>query len=55
MISVEEADRIILENVPSPQFERIDAANATGRVLQEPVKAERDAPPFDRVMIVEKM
>lgn len=51
MISVEEADRLVVENVPSPQSERIDTANATGRVLQESVKAERDAPPFDRVMM----
>ncbi len=51
MISVEEADRIIVENVPSPLAERIDTGIANGRVLQESVRAERDAPPFDRVMM----
>ena len=36
---------------PALSTETIAAANATGRVLRQIVRAERNQPPFDRVMM----
>ncbi len=49
MTEVTEAESLILERMPAaaPVRERLEAA--FGRVLAEPVRAERDQPPFDRV------
>jgi len=48
MLEVEEALRILLEAVrPLPAVE-VELADARGRVLAEPVKADRDLPPTDR-------
>lgn len=49
MISVQAAFEIILNHPWIPSSEKIDLSNAIGRVLAEPVKADRDLPPFDRV------
>ncbi len=51
MISVEETIRLVLESVPAPLPESVSLADATGRILQEDIHAERDMPPFDRVMM----
>jgi molybdopterin molybdotransferase len=49
MVSVEDATQIVLENTLSPGSETVAIENATGRVLFEPIIADRDLPPFDRV------
>ncbi len=49
MISVEEATKIILENLPKVAVEEIHLLQAFGRILAEEVVASRDYPPFDRV------
>lgn len=41
----------IAESVPPLDVEEVALADAAGRVLREPVCAERDQPPFDRVMM----
>lgn len=48
MISVEEASRIVLDNLPAPQTEEIPFSSALGRVLARDLEATRDMPPFDR-------
>lgn len=49
MITVEEANQIILENILDFGIEEIDLNNGIGRVLREPIIADRDFPPYDRV------
>ncbi len=49
MISVAEATAIIQQHLFRPEKGRIDLENAEGRILSEPIKADRDLPPFDRV------
>jgi len=49
MISVQEADRIILGTSLPPQIETIPYQQAVGRVLAEDIVADRDFPPFNRV------
>jgi molybdopterin molybdotransferase len=49
MITVEEAEKIILEQVTDYGAEIIPFEQALGRVLAENIKADRDLPPFDRV------
>ena len=49
MITVEEAEKIILEQIPDYGAEIIPFDLAAGRVLAEDIKADRDLPPFDRV------
>ncbi|MEO1653618.1 MAG: molybdopterin molybdenumtransferase MoeA, partial [Bacteroidota bacterium] len=51
MISVVEADKIISENLISLDTERIPSLEANGRILKEAISADRDFPPFDRVMM----
>lgn len=48
MLSVEETLRRILEHTPRLPSEIAGLAAARGRVLREPVFADRDLPPFDR-------
>ncbi|MBT8144814.1 MAG: molybdopterin molybdotransferase MoeA [Gammaproteobacteria bacterium] len=51
MISVSEAwQRIATVMVPRPPVE-VAVADANGRILAQSVRAERDQPPFDRVMM----
>lgn len=49
MISVAEAFRIIQTCTLNLQFEEVTVLRAIGRVLAEPVVADRDFPPFSRV------
>jgi molybdopterin molybdotransferase len=49
MITVEEAERIILENTISLPTEEVAITDAIGRILAEELRADRDFPPFDRV------
>jgi molybdopterin molybdotransferase len=49
MVTVEEATAIVLENCYSPKAVSVPLTDATGRTLAEPIKADRDFPPFDRV------
>ena len=51
MISVDEALRKILTNLPPPAFEEIDFRDAFGRVLAEPVTATCDIPPFSKSVV----
>jgi molybdopterin molybdotransferase len=49
MITVQDATRIIQENLYKSHPVSVPLVEAVGRVLSEPVKADRDLPPFDRV------
>jgi molybdopterin molybdotransferase len=49
MISVEEATRLVQATAPTLPAEPVLLTEATGRVLREPLRADRDFPPFDRV------
>ena len=49
MITVEEAERIILENTITVTTEKVAIDAALGRVLAEDFCADRDFPPFNRV------
>ncbi len=49
MLSVDEAHQRILQTVPRLPAERVPIERAAGEILREPVSAERDQPPFDRV------
>jgi len=48
MISVSEASAIIQQHLYSPKKETVALTDATGRILAETVKADRDFPPFNR-------
>jgi molybdopterin molybdotransferase len=49
MISVSEATSRVLENLYKPTVQTRPLTEALGCILAEPVRADRDAPPFDRV------
>lgn len=49
MISVEEAEKIILEQAKGYGSESVSFEHCLNRVLAEDFKADRDFPPFDRV------
>jgi molybdopterin molybdotransferase len=49
MISVEEAESIILGNPFKPRISKIEIEHAGGQVLAESIEADRDFPPFNRV------
>src|SRR5690606_21470439 len=49
MITVQEALDLILDRSLPMETEETDLLDAMGRVLAEPVKADRDAPPYHRV------
>jgi len=49
LISVAEADRLLASLLPEPEPELVPLAEAAGRLLAEPLKADRDGPPYDRV------
>jgi molybdopterin molybdotransferase len=51
MISVSEAEQHILSRLYSPSKERVALEQSAGRVLAQDVRADRDFPPFDRVMM----
>ena len=47
LISVEEAQRLVLERVEPLPAEEVSLSDALGRVLAEPATAAVDLPPFD--------
>ncbi len=49
MVSVEEAESIILANLFKPKISTLAIEHAEGYVLAEPIYADRDFPPFNRV------
>ena len=49
MVSVEEAKRVILSHRVEMDTEEIELSKAIGRVLRQPIFADRDFPPFDRI------
>lgn len=51
MISVAEAERLVLAAVGRLPTERCKLTAATGRVLRAPIQADRDGPPFDRATL----
>jgi len=51
LISVAEAEALIAAHMPSFGTESVALDAAAGRVLRQPVHAERDHPAFDRVMM----
>lgn len=51
LISVTEAEALIARHMPSFGSERVALDAAVGRILRGPIHAERDQPPFDRVMM----
>lgn len=51
MLTTAEAGRKIAASMRRLDAESVPLADAAGRVLRETVKAERDQPPFDRVMM----
>ncbi len=51
MISFREAFDLLLAAVPTAETERVRLESACGRVLRQEIHADRDFPPFDRVMM----
>lgn len=51
MLTVAEARHSVLEAMPTLDVESTPTGTSTGRVLRQNVIAERDQPPFDRVMM----
>lgn len=51
MLSVAEAEKIVLAHVPALPAEDCPLAQAHGRVLRAGLRADRDWPPFDRVTL----
>jgi len=51
MIAVEEAEKIVLDHLHQMQDEEVPVDEAVGRVLSEDIVADRDFPPFNRVMM----
>lgn len=51
MISVQDAESIIMSNLLEEKTEAVSIENSVGRVLKESITADRDFPPFDRVMM----
>ncbi|HEY6974726.1 MAG TPA: hypothetical protein VH396_00470, partial [Chitinophagaceae bacterium] len=49
MVTVEEAEKIILAQTKNYGAESVYFENALGRVLAEDIIADRDLPPFNRV------
>jgi molybdopterin molybdotransferase len=49
MLSVPEAEKEVLDAVPLLPTEDCPLVKAHGRVLRQPITADRDLPPFDRV------
>ena len=51
MIPADEALALVLSKVITPITENIDIDEAVGRILKEDIVADRDFPPFNRVMM----
>lgn len=48
MLTVEEAEKILLNNLPQWKTKTVDVSHALGCILQENIIASRPQPPFDR-------
>jgi len=48
MVSVAEAEKIILDHLFIPKTEHVSLELVNGKILAEEIKADRDLPPFDR-------
>lgn len=51
LLTVKDAISLIHENVNSLNLENVPLAESPGRILRQPLKADRALPPFDRVMM----
>lgn len=51
MITVQEARQIIFDNLLPLEIEKKETTFSIGNILQEDILADRDFPPFDRVMM----
>ena len=51
MISTKEAEQFIHTHMPAYPSESCALSQAHGRILREPIAAEQDIPPYDRVMM----
>ena len=51
LISIEQAESLIRDSLTAMPPVRVPLARSAGRILREPVIAERQQPPFDRVMM----
>lgn len=51
MIGVEEAQQLVFARMPELRAEEVSLGKAAGRILRQEIVAERDHPPFDRVMM----
>jgi molybdopterin molybdotransferase len=51
LLTVEEAERRIFETTGDFGLEDVEIAHSAGRILRQDIAAERDLPPFDRVMM----
>lgn len=51
LLSYEDALRSLIDAVPEPEVEERSLEMARNRILAEPVKADRDLPPFDRSVV----
>jgi molybdopterin molybdotransferase len=51
LLSVQEATTRVLETATGFGVETVSFETACGRILQEPLRADRDMPPFNRVMM----
>lgn len=51
MVSVEEVDKFISESLLDLGVEKLPFEDSVGRILKQKVVADRDFPPFDRVMM----
>lgn len=51
MLTTAEALQAVLANSPTAPTETVEAHDAAGRVLRQVIVAERNQPPFDRVMM----
>src|SRR5450432_4196135 len=48
MVSVAEAEKIVLNHLFIPKAEWVSLESSIGKVLAEEIKADRDLPPFNR-------
>jgi len=51
VLTTAEAQEAVLAAMPEFPAEAVDVAHLTGRILRQSIVAERDQPPFDRVMM----
>jgi len=51
MITVKEADKIIAHNIKEFPTIEMDLNHASGAILQEDIKADRDLPPFNKSLM----